>query len=264
MRGLRTIPVVLGIVRDMEELCPDALVPQLHEPDGACSSGPSTRRIEFPTVGLCHSVFWTVHALAGYLGVPRRGGRRTSRRASTTWPSCCARAPRPRPLPGPARRSSRRAGSPTTTSSAPSCTGGSATTRPSRRSTTPSTTRGSSPRARSSGSTSRSASTSTRVANNLDEYEDTKRQLDAGEPFEIERSGEYAAVIVNAIATGEPARIVGQRDERRRALIPNLAGDACVEVPALVDGLGRPPDRDRRRCRPSAPRTSRPPSTARR
>ena len=41
-----------------------------------------------------------------------------------------------------------------------------------------------------------------RVANNLDEYADTKRRLDAGEPFEIERSGEYAAVIVNAMTTG--------------------------------------------------------------
>ena len=37
-----------------------------------------------------------------------------------------------------------------------------------------------------------------RVANNLDEYADTKRRLDAGEPFEIERSGEYAAVIAHA------------------------------------------------------------------
>ena len=36
-----------------------------------------------------------------------------------------------------------------------------------------------------------------RVANNLDEYDDTKRRLDAGEPFEIERSGEYAAVIIH-------------------------------------------------------------------
>ena len=38
-----------------------------------------------------------------------------------------------------------------------------------------------------------------RVANNLDEYDETKRRLDAGEPFEIERSGEYAAVIVHSL-----------------------------------------------------------------
>ena len=47
-----------------------------------------------------------------------------------------------------------------------------------------------------------------RVAHNIDEYEATKRALDAGEDFELERSGEYAAVIINAMVTGEPARIV--------------------------------------------------------
>ena len=37
-----------------------------------------------------------------------------------------------------------------------------------------------------------------RVAHNLDEFAETKRKLAAGEPFEIERSGEYAAVIAEA------------------------------------------------------------------
>ena len=84
-----------------------------------------------------------------------------------------------------------------------------------------------------------------RVANNLDEFADTKRRLDAGEPFEIERSGEYAALIVNAMATGEPTRIVANvmnhvdpHGAGGGSLIANLAADACVEVPALVDALG--------------------------
>jgi alpha-galactosidase len=76
-----------------------------------------------------------------------------------------------------------------------------------------------------------------RVAHNLDEYAETKRKLDAGEPFEIERSGEYAATIAESVTTGEPARIVVNAINRG-ALIPNLEADACVEVPALVDGLG--------------------------
>ena len=76
-----------------------------------------------------------------------------------------------------------------------------------------------------------------RVANNLAEYEETKRRLDAGEPFEIEQSGEYAAVIVHSLLTGQPARIVANVPNRG-ALISNLAADACVEVPALVDGTG--------------------------
>jgi alpha-galactosidase len=75
-----------------------------------------------------------------------------------------------------------------------------------------------------------------RVDANLAEYEETKRRLDAGEPFEIEQSGEYAAVIVHSIVTGEPNRIVA--NVMNRELIPNLPREACVEVPALVDGLG--------------------------
>ena len=77
-----------------------------------------------------------------------------------------------------------------------------------------------------------------RVAHNLDEFAETKRRLAAGEPFEIERSGEYAAVIVHSMVTGEPARIVANVPNDSGRLIPNLAGDACVEVAAFVDGFG--------------------------
>ncbi len=76
-----------------------------------------------------------------------------------------------------------------------------------------------------------------RVAHNLDEYADTKRRLDAGQPFEIEQSGEYAAVIVHSMLTGQPSRIVANTPNRG-ALIGNISADACVEVPALVDGTG--------------------------
>jgi alpha-galactosidase len=76
-----------------------------------------------------------------------------------------------------------------------------------------------------------------RVSHNLDEYARTKRMLDAGEPFEIERSGEYAATIAEAVTTGTPARIV-VNIPNGGTLIPNLDADACVEVPGLVDGHG--------------------------
>ena len=93
----------------------------------------------------------------------------------------------------------------------------------------------------SSATTSRSGSTSTRVDNNLAEYEETKRRLDAGEPFEFERSGEYAAVIVHSMVTGEPSRIVA--NVMNDGLIADLPADASVEVPALVDALGVHPTR---------------------
>ena len=41
--------------------------------------------------------------------------------------------------------------------------------------------------------------------------------------------------------TGEPARIVANVMNDGGAMIANLAGDACVEVPALVDGRASSP-----------------------
>ena len=76
-----------------------------------------------------------------------------------------------------------------------------------------------------------------RVATTSPSTTDTMRRLDAGEPFEIERSGEYAAVIAHALATGERGTDRRQRHEHD-GLIPNLADDACVEVPCDVDGSG--------------------------
>jgi alpha-galactosidase len=48
-------------------------------------------------------------------------------------------------------------------------------------------------------------------------------------------------VIINSVVTGEVSRIVGNVPNRGGALIPNLAADACVEVPCLVDSYGPQP-----------------------
>jgi alpha-galactosidase len=69
MRGLRTIPVLLDVCRDMEELCPDALLLQYVNPMAMlCWAVAETSPIR--TVGLCHSVQHTVAELAGDLGIP--------------------------------------------------------------------------------------------------------------------------------------------------------------------------------------------------
>ena len=70
----------------------------------------------------------------------------------------------------------------------------------------------------------------------LEEYERVKRQLAAGTPLEIERSWEYASLIINSIETGEPCVIYG--NVRNTGLITNLPADICVEVPCLVDYTG--------------------------
>jgi alpha-galactosidase len=69
MRGLRTIPVFLGICQDMEELCPDAMLLQYVNPM-AMNTWAIHRASQIRTVGLCHSVQGTAAALAEDIGVP--------------------------------------------------------------------------------------------------------------------------------------------------------------------------------------------------
>jgi alpha-galactosidase len=68
MRGLRTIPVLLGVCREMEELCPDALLLQYVNPM-AILCWAVARASPIRTVGLCHSVQGTARDLAADLGV---------------------------------------------------------------------------------------------------------------------------------------------------------------------------------------------------
>jgi len=68
-RGLRTIPVLLDICRDMEDLCPDALLVNYANPMAInCWALNKASRIR--NVGLCHSVQGTAMQLARYISVP--------------------------------------------------------------------------------------------------------------------------------------------------------------------------------------------------
>ena len=69
MRALRTIPVLLGVCRDMEELCPDALLLQYVNPM-AMLCWAVAERSTVRTIGLCHSVQHTAGELAVDLGLP--------------------------------------------------------------------------------------------------------------------------------------------------------------------------------------------------
>jgi alpha-galactosidase len=68
MRGLRTIPVMLDICKDMEELCPDALLLNYVNPMSMLCWAIS-RASTIKTIGLCHSVQHTAHQLAEDLGI---------------------------------------------------------------------------------------------------------------------------------------------------------------------------------------------------
>lgn len=68
MRGLRTIPVMAEFARDMEEVCPDALLLNYTNPM-AILTGYMNRYTKIKTVGLCHSVQVCSETLLKSLGL---------------------------------------------------------------------------------------------------------------------------------------------------------------------------------------------------
>ncbi|MBI3947105.1 MAG: alpha-glucosidase/alpha-galactosidase [Armatimonadetes bacterium] len=69
-RALRTIPVVNDIARDMEELCPKALLLNYTNPMAAvCWALGEASRVRF--IGLCHGVQTTLDLISRYVGVPK-------------------------------------------------------------------------------------------------------------------------------------------------------------------------------------------------
>ena len=239
-RALRTIPVVLGIVRDMEEVCPDAWFLNYTNPMSTVMRSVA-QASPIKAVGLCHSVYWTVDTLGGYLGIPpaeieaESAGvnhlafiLRLEHNGRDIYPDlrrfvADGRVPKDDLV---RAELCRRLGYYPTEASEqaaeynPWFIG----------------------KRDASGDTVERFHVAigeylSRVAGNLAEYAETKRKLDAGESFEIERSGEYAATIAEAISTGSQARIVGNV-MNDGGLIANLDEGACVEVPCLVDGAG--------------------------
>ena len=206
LRGLRTIPVVLGIAADMADVCPDALFLNYTNPMGMLVRAVD-EALGIPTVGLCHSVYWTVDRLAGYLGIPvaevdalSAGVNhlawilRLEHRGRDLYPDLEAFVEAGKVPDDDLVRADlfRRFGFYPTESSEHHAEYNPWFI----------------PKGQVEPYHVPIGEYLSRVANNLGEYAETKRRLDAGEPFEIERSGEYAAVIVNAVVTGEPARIV--------------------------------------------------------
>ncbi len=69
MRGLRTIPVLLDMCKDMEQVCPDVTFLQYVNP--MCMNMMAIHKAtKIKSVGLCHSVQGTAEQLAADIGVP--------------------------------------------------------------------------------------------------------------------------------------------------------------------------------------------------
>ena len=68
-RALRTIPVMLDICRDMEEVCPDAYMLNYTNPMAMLCRA-MQRESKIKATGLCHSVQGTAEMLARWIGAP--------------------------------------------------------------------------------------------------------------------------------------------------------------------------------------------------
>ncbi len=234
-RTLRTAPVMLGIGRDMADVCPDAWFLNYTNPMAMLVwlvyEGTPTSKV----VGLCHSVQNTTETLAGLVGVPLDDVTfvgaginhqafilRLERDGEDLYPRLDAAIAADPEL---ARRVRvdmyRRLGYFPTESSEHSAE------------YTPWFMRHDAEIDRfriPPGEYVR------RSLENLDELALIARALDSGEALEVERSSEYASLIIHAMTTGEPRVIYGNM--RNDGQISNLPHGACVEGPCLVDRAG--------------------------
>jgi alpha-galactosidase len=237
-RSLRTIPVMLDIARDMDELCPDAWLLNYTNPMAmlcwATYAGSPIQRV----VGLCHSVQWTTRGLADIVGVPHEevdylGAGvnhqawilRFRRDGEDLYPLLDAAIERDAELRRRVRvEIYRRFGYFPTESSEHSSE------------YLPWFLRDDAMVDEFRVPVDEYVR---RSEENLRLYADERERLASGGGFEIERSLEYASLIVHSVVTGEPRVIYG--NVANEGLIENLPRGACVEVPCLVDGNGVQP-----------------------
>jgi len=237
-RSLRTIPVMLDIARDMDELCPDAWLLNYTNPMAmlcwATYAGSPIQRV----VGLCHSVQWTTRGLADIVGVPyeevdylgagvnhQAWILRFRRDGQDLYPLLDAAIERDGELQRRVRvEIYRRFGYFPTESSEHSSE------------YLPWFLRDDAMIEQFRVPVDEYVR---RSEENLRLYAEERERLASGGGFATERSLEYASLIVPSVVTGEPRVIYG--NVRNDGLIENLPRGACVEVPCLVDGNGVQP-----------------------
>lgn len=247
-RGLRTIPVLEDICRDMQEVCPRAILMQYVNPMAINCWAISQFAPEIQTVGLCHSVQHTAGHLASILGeniadvnyvsaginhvafflkyekIHSHGGR------EDLYPRLKALAAEGRVPPDDRVRFDvlKRLGHFVTESSEHFSEYTSWYIKEGR------------------------ADLIDQLNIPLDEYirrcEDQitewhalRKELEGDKPIEVCRSNEYAAGIIQAAVSGNPALIYG--NVPNNGLIENLPDECIVEVPCHVDRNGIQPIR---------------------
>ncbi|HTT52952.1 MAG TPA: alpha-galactosidase [Streptosporangiaceae bacterium] len=78
-----------------------------------------------------------------------------------------------------------------------------------------------------------------RSEENLRELEQLRRDLDSGTPLDLAPSHELASLFIHSVETGQEREL--HVNIRNGGLISSLPGDCCVEVPAIVGAGGAKP-----------------------
>jgi alpha-galactosidase len=237
-RALRTFPVLDQIAEAMLRECPDAWLLNYTNPMSMNLTYLAARHPELKALGLCHSVYWTVHDLCELLGVPLEGTRYRAagvnhqawlltweRDGADLYPVLDERLAVDPQLRRRVRMDMyRRIGRyPTETSEHSS-------------EYVPWYLHHDDEIERLRipvGDYKRIS------AGNLAEYESTKRLLESDAPLETSDATEYAPQVIHAIATDTP-RVI-HATVPNTGLLPDLPSGLGVEVPVVVDGTGAQP-----------------------
>jgi alpha-galactosidase len=235
-RGLRTIPFVLDLARDMRELCPRALLLNYTNPMSMLMEALYTAHPEVRSVGLCHSVPYTAREIASYIGVSHEellfecAGinhiawmTRLEVDGEDAYPRLFEAMEDPTVYVRDKVRFElmRHFGYFVTESSEHNAE------------YTPYFLRDDGLIERFDVPVDEYIRRSER---NLDRYAETRRKLLAGGTFPLQRSVEYGSLIIHSMVTGRSRTIYGNVENT--ALIGNLPDGCCVEVPVLVDETG--------------------------
>ncbi|MFI5893669.1 alpha-glucosidase/alpha-galactosidase [Actinoplanes sp. NPDC051513] len=240
-RALRTFPVLAGIARDIEEVCPDAWLLNYTNPMAMNIAYLARQAPKVKAVGLCHSVFWTVHDLAELLDVPldeidylgagvnhQAWLLRFEHRGESLYPKLDALLEKDPELRRRVRMDmyQRLGYFPTETSEHSS-------------EYVPWYLHHDEEIARLRIPVGDYLQIS---ADNVAEYHAVRKAMKAGEPLDLTRDAtEYAPQVIHSMVTGTMRRI--HANVPNYGLISNLPEGYAVEVPAVVDRLGVRPER---------------------
>ena len=241
MRGLRTIPVLLEMCRDMEQLCPDVTFLQYVNPM-AMNCWAISRATRIHTVGLCHSIPGTALELARDIGAPIdeisylvAGINHLAFFLKYEWNGQDAyplirRVLAEGRMPATNRvryEALRRLGYFVTESSEHFSE------------YVPWFIKRDQPELISRYNIPLDEYPR-RCERQIDEWTALRAQLESSSaPIEVHRSSEYASGIIHSLETGQPRVIYG--NVPNTGLIENLPAGCCVEVPVLVDRAGLQP-----------------------